>query len=202
MRTYRLVAAVIVALVVLPRAVPADEVRFYQKDGVTYREIRRTVERPVVDVQLQEQKETIYRQQVETEPRVVSQPVAVPVTTYYCQRRVHGWWSPGQPSSVTYRWVPRTHWEWRLATIQVPVTRIEWVPETRTVKRPVRKLRIETEQRVDRVAIGRPPTRRTAANLPNQRSAGANRYGGIWRLENDPPRFSTRPPAAGQPLRR
>ena len=61
MRYCQLLALALVtsSLTALPAA--ADEVRYYVENGVTYRETRRMVRRPVVETQWQETAQTVYR---------------------------------------------------------------------------------------------------------------------------------------------
>ena len=59
----------------------ADEVHYYQENGVTYRETRRYVTRPVVETKTQQTTRTVYKEEAYTENRDVAKTTWVPVTS-------------------------------------------------------------------------------------------------------------------------
>lgn len=189
-----------VAILVLPLAVMADEVRYFQRDGVTYRETRQTIRRPVVETQMQPREETVYREQVATEMRDNPRTVFIPVTQYVYEPRVHNLLNPFSPTYIAYHPVPRTYWETRTETVRVPVTYREVVPETRVVQTPVTSLRFVEEEKVDVVAVSPP----AAPLLPQGQTpaviARRDQIGGVLRLEGDPPRYGSRGVAAPSSL--
>ena len=176
----------------------ADDVRYYQQNGVTYRETRTVVKQPVNDVQYRDLQQTIYRNRYTTEMRNVVRNGYVPVTRYTWEPRWHGQWNIFQGPHLAYHLVPYTNWENRQQTIQVPTTRREVVPETRTVRVPQTNLRYEDRVQVTRVPVGpsAPHVSSAAAQHPTpifrppmQNVDQREVYGGIARLDGDPPRY-------------
>ena len=178
----------------------SEDVRFVQENGITYRVTRRTVEKPITELRTRREQQTIYRREVKTEQKDFNYQVWVPVTNYVYHPKVEGWWNPFQENRVVPRWVPRTTWQPELRKATIPVMSAHWVPETQTVQRPFRILRIDTKEEVERVAIGRTPGGTTVSSNPPRRFTG--RIGGIARLDGDPPRQSTRPALSGGTVRR
>ncbi len=192
--------------------VTAEEVRYVQQNGITYRETRRTVHEPAADVVWEDQRRTVYREQFTTEMRDTVRTTYVPVTQYQYELRRPGWWNPFREPELAYHLVPRSHWEARTETVRVPLTYREYVPETQVVRVPVRSLRFVEQEKIDRVAVSPPapampmPTNSIAPNVapaipaPSQPAASiANRspLGGVLRLDSDPPRYGTSVPAGG-----
>jgi hypothetical protein len=166
------------------------EVRFYEQDGVTYRETRGLVRRPVSETRIEQREETVYRARYSTQSRETTQTVYTPVTRFYWEARWHGWWNPFQDPYLAYHAVPYTAWHARQQAVRVPLTQRDLVPEKRTVGVPVTRLRFVEKEAVSRVAV-RPRTTRIASTPPAAPQAGAGVMGGITRLEGDPPRYGT-----------
>ena len=164
-----------------------SEVRFYQQDGVTYRETRAVVRRPVSQTRVEQREQTVYRPRYSTDMRHTTQSVYTPVTQFYWEARWHGWWNPFQEPYVAYHAVPYTSWQARQQSVRVPVTGRELVPEKQTVRVPVTTLRFVEKEEVSRVAI-RP---RPASPPRTVRQTRDGPIGGIARLEGDPPRYGT-----------
>lgn len=169
----------------------AGDVRFYEEDGVTYRETRVRVRRPVSETRYEERQETVYRPRYTTDIRDATQTYYAPVTRYQWEARWHGWWNPFQDPYVAYHLVPYTYWQTRQQTIQVPQTKSEWVPETRTVRKPITTLRFVEKEEVSRVAVNPQPRRSTASSAPAVAQGVQKPIGGVARLEGDPPRHGT-----------
>jgi hypothetical protein len=182
-----LAAAVVVCLVGAPSA-GGDEVRYYEEDGITYRETRRIVRRPICETQMRQSTQTVYREQRSSELRDTCRTWWSPVTEYRCEAHWVGRWNPFAEPYMAYRMVPRTHWECRTEVVQVPVTSRRLVPETRTVRVPVTTRRMVTEEVISRVAVGgwRPGTPPILSPTPT--SSRPEQIGGVARLEKDPPR--------------
>lgn len=123
--------------------------------NIVYRQVTRTVERPVVDTKIETQEQTVFRPQTVQETRPETQTVLVPVTQYELESHVEGRWNPFRQPTVAYRSVPKTRWEARSHTVNRTATRTEWVPEKRTVEVPHRIVRMEREQKVDYEVVGR-----------------------------------------------
>ena len=167
-----------------------SEVRYYQQDGVTYRETRATVRRPVSETQIQEHQQTVYRPRYSTHIHQASRTVYTPVIQYHWQARWYGWWNPFQEPYVAYDLEPYTYWQARQETFRMPVSQQELVPEQRTVRVPVTTLRFVEKEEVWRVAIV-PPGQAASSPPPPVQTAEGGPIGGIARLDGDPPRQGT-----------
>jgi hypothetical protein len=187
MSTGQLIAVATLLCLVGARSAGGDEVRYYEEGGITYRETRQTVRRPICETQMRQSTQTVYREQTSCELRDTCRTWWSPVTEYCCEAHWVGRWNPFAQPYLAYRMVPRTHWEHRTETVQVPVTCRRLIPETRTVQVPVTTRRIVTEEVISRVAVG---GRRTAPPIlsPTPTSARPERVGGLARLDKDPPR--------------
>lgn len=163
--------------------------RYFEKDGVTYRETRQVVQRPVTTTRYETRQTTVYRPQYRTELRDTYRAYQVPVTEYQWVTRMRGRWNPFVRPYLSHELVPVTRWECRSEVQQVPVTAAEWVPETRTVQVPVTTQRMAQEEVIRRVVVDGRPSRGQAV-------------GGIAQLEGDPPRQSTGWRAAQQSILR
>jgi len=175
-----------VVLLLTATPVLAQEARFYEQDGQTWRESRRTVSRPIREVDYAPQSETVYETRYRTEMQSFSRPVYVPTTQYQWVPRWHGRWRIFQGPHLAYHLVPQTVWSVQRNDYQLPTTRVESVPITRTVQVPRTELKFVEKEEVTRVPVGPP---RTIASRPvtDEYSSGAI-YGGVARLEGDPPR--------------
>ena len=169
-------------LVAIGESRAAETVRFYEKDGVTYRETRSVTQRPLWETRTEARTETVYREHVKTDFRNVERTTLVPVTE--CQAKpywVHRW-NPFRQPYLSYRVVPRTTLQARREVVNQPVISRNWVPETRTVHVPVQRQRMVQEEVVSRVVVGGHTPSTAVASRPA--SVGA-------RLENDPPRTAS-----------
>jgi hypothetical protein len=188
---YRVGLAAFVAAWVWSNGSAAEDVRYYEKDGVTYCETRRIVEERVPETRLEERSQTVYRSEPTTEMKETVRTSWNPVTEYTWEAFWVGRWNPLVQPYLAYRYVPRTRWEQKTETVQTPVTTVRVVPETKTVQCPVTTYRTVQKEVITRVAVSPRP----AGNLPqgNQAPMLAQRQqvGGVRRLDNDPPRYGT-----------
>ncbi len=184
-RAFVLVATVLSVAVVAN--LKADDVRYYQgDDGRTYRETRRVVKRPVSKTRMEEREIPIYREQLTTRYVDTQRSYVTPVTEYHWETHLKGRWNPLVTPYFQQRLVPRTRWETRTASTQVPVVRREMVAGTRTERFPVTSRHFVEEEQISRVAINDGP----ASGDPFASSTSVARrqqIGGV-KLENDPPR--------------
>lgn len=183
----------------------ADEVRYFEEDGVTYQETRRVVRRPVVETYLEPRQQTVYRDKFDTTLKQTERKYMAPIVEYQWQPH---WVNPINPfaqSYVAYRWVPVTRWVERTELVRIPETKHEVVPEQITVNVPVTRQRYAEDEYVSRVAIGVKPQGGSVASAPRgSEVAGpvsspsvARRevVGGVRRLDSDPPRSGDWRPA-------
>ena len=171
----------------------ADEVRFYEKDGVTYRETRSVTQRPLWETRTETRNETVYREQVKTDFRNVERTSLTPVTECKWQPYWAHRWNPFREPYLAYRQVPSTTLQARREIVNQPVVTRNWVPETRTVQIPVQRQRLVQEEVISRVVVGgHTPTTAVAVGAP----------AGGQRLDNDPPRTASAWRAAGSSVMR
>lgn len=165
-------------------ALAQDNVRYYQDGGVTYREVRRVVQRPVVETRLEQRQQTVYQPQYTTETVPTTRTVYTPVTEYRWEPRWHNTWNPFSSPYVAYHLTPSTRWDARSEQSQQTVTRYNVVPQTQTVQVPVTTQRVVNEEIVSRMPVQTPPPGVVTTEVARQT------VGGISKLENDPPRDS------------
>ncbi len=167
----------------------ADDVRFYEENGVTYRETKRTVQRPISETHYEDRSQTVYAEQLKTQSQTMQRVVQTPITEYVWEPYWVNRFNPFVEPTQSYRYVPRVRWESRVEQIQVPVTQREVVPQQQTVKVPITTQRMASEEQVTKVAISarpvNPATGATTAVAQQSQPAGGAR------LDSDPPRGAT-----------
>ena len=186
----------------------ADEVKYLDEDGITYRETTQTTQRPVHHTTMQQRDVTYNRERYTTELQEVQRTYQVPITEYVWKPETHRSWNPFEPPYVAYRMVQQTRYETRSETVKIPVAKREVVPEKITQTVPVTTQRIAQEKVVTRVAIG--PSGSRTGGAANMAAGGANGsgspgamatssgaagpandgMGGMAKLDNDPPKQS------------
>jgi len=195
----RALASLLTTILLAPIPSPANEdrsktslmeqVRYYEKDGVTYCETRRAVDQRVPETRLETRTETVYRTQTVTQNQEVLRVYWTPVTEYRCEAYWVNRWNPFAEPYLGYRYVPRTRWEQKSEMVKVPVTVCQMVPETRTVQVPVTSYRTVQRDVVSQAPITRNPNPSLTAARSAPVVARQQQVGGIRRLDNDPPRY-------------
>lgn len=208
MLTRQLAALAVVTTLLGSSIAAGDEVRYYEKDGVTYRETRQVVQRRIPEVTYAEQAQTVYRDQCVTETKDTVRTSWTPVTEYRMQQRLVGRWNPFIQPYFVYENVPTVRWEARSEVVPVQTASRQLVPETRIVRTPVTSWRTVEEEVISRVAVSTSPSTSSAlAALPSRstnvveagplvpvripESARGESIGGLSRLDSDPPRQGT-----------
>ncbi len=182
------------AIALLPLALSgtarADEVRDYEENGVTYREVRRKVTEPVTEIHCVEQQQTTgYREQVNLQMTDQARSFVVPVTEYRLESHWRGRFNPFVQPYLEQRVVPYTHWETRVETVKVPVASRQLLPVTTTVRVPVTTQKmVERNVVVSRVAISGQPTQPIRASsdpfaAPTTTPAPVQQFGGVARYD-------------------
>jgi hypothetical protein len=189
----------IVASFFLLSSAAADQVRYYQQNGITYCETRRTVQRPVYETTMQQTTRTVYKDQYYTETKDVTQTYWNPETTYRAETYWVGRWNPFVEPYLATDWVPQTCWRQQTQTVKMPITCRRVVPEVQQVQTPVTTQKLVSQDYVvSLVAVGGPVPRGITppVGAPMQSYAGAagsiyngEQIGGIARLSQDPPRY-------------
>ena len=167
----------------------ADEVRYYEKDGVTYCETRCTVQQRVPESRMEERTKTVYREELATETRKTQRDYWAPVTDYRWESFWVGRWNPLAEPYLAYKYVPHTRWEKRTEVVDVPMPVRRMVPETRTVRQPVAGFKTVQREEVVSLAVvggGGPKAPYWATGTPML--AQRPQIGGLSRLDNGPPR--------------
>lgn len=160
-----------------------DSVRYYEKDGVTYREVRTIRKRPTVETRYEQRERTVYREQVEHDTHTSVRSYLTPVTEYQLQPRWHNVLNPFAAPHVAYHYVPVTRWETRTEEVRRPIVKRSLVPEQTVVNVPVTEHRMVDEEVVTRTAVHRGGLAGSAANV-----AARPIIVGGQQLTNDPPR--------------
>ena len=169
------------------------------EDGRMYHVTRQTTNRTVPVTEYQTRQEKVYRPRTTTEYRSYATSHYAPVTEYRWVSRQRGLLNPFIQPYWTHQLEPFTRWEYRPATVQMPVARTDWVEEQRTVQVPVTTYRTVQEETIQRYAVAAPtgtPAATSAAPLVASGSSDNLRWGGE-RLDRDPPRTATNVYAPG-----
>lgn len=206
----RAVRIILAALVCLASGVVAvaQETRFYEENGVTYRETKQKVQRPIAETRWDNQQRTVYREKVTCNCADVQRSYYLQVNDAQWEPYIANRWNPFAQPYVAQRLVPRSRWELRTDTVRVPNPRRELVPEVVTVRVPTATTRVVEEEYISRVAVStRPvgagatavaatpnngqPTLATRPASPGMATAMGSAIGGVARLDSDPPRASS-----------
>ena len=159
----------------------------YGQNGSNYQNVTQTLRTPVAATHMEEQEQTVYRQQIETQIYKSQRNVLVPITEYQWTPKMHGRLNPFRPATVSYSLVPQTRWQMHTQTVQTPVTRTQWVPEKRLVQIPVTTLRIENREQL----VRRPAAAQSVPLVRQAMAISSNTIGGVARMESDPPRHGS-----------
>jgi hypothetical protein len=150
----------------------ADDVRYFEKDGVTYQETRRVVKRPVVESHLEARESTVYRDKYTTEVQDTPRTIPVAITEYHWVPVWRHSWNPFAPPYLAYQMVPQTRWETRSDTVKTSVVRRQVVPEKIVQQVPVTTQRVVEDEIISRVAMpSRPPGVNTQIAAPSAASS-------------------------------
>lgn len=155
----------------------ADDVRYYEKDGVTYCETRRVVQQRVPQTRVEQRPQTLYREQYTTEVRDSVRTSWTPVTEYQTETVLVGRWNPFVDPYYEYHTVPTVRWERKTEVVKTPVTCRKLVPETKTVACPVTTWQTVDKEVISRFAVtGRPSAANVAskaASVPSTSTASS-----------------------------
>ena len=148
----RRLVTIIAALVTLAAEGTAIAQVTYENrpDGFRYQVV--TTPRQIAVTETRQQQITSYRQQVTTETVQHQQLYTVPVTQYQVVSRLNGRWNPFVTPYWTHHYEPVTTYQQQVATVNIPVSRVAWAPETRTVDQPVTTYR--TANQINYIPIG------------------------------------------------
>jgi hypothetical protein len=188
------IAATLVLTAMIAPSVRADEVTYFEKDGIKYQKIRQVNQRPITELRYEQQQSTAYRERYTTDLQESHRTYQVPVTE---QQWVPGYqrsWNLLAPPVLSYRLMPVTRWETRSETVRIPITKREVYPETVTHQVPKYSTRYAEEETVRHVAIGT-----TANGTP---SVARSESTGLAAPEGEAPREGSTDWRGGLELRR
>lgn len=197
----RMILAALTTGVFLLTAARGEE-RYYVENGVTYRETRERVQRPITEIVQQPTTRTVYREQYRTDFTDTVHVTSKPVTEWRLESYWRGRYNPFVEPQMAQRWVKRKRYETQTQTIRQPVLRRELVAENRTEQVPVVTQRMVDEEVVRRVAVAptppasitAPPTSITAPGSADPFTGASDAVargvaiGGISRLDGAPSR--------------
>ncbi len=141
----------------------APQVTEEVRDGIKYQVTRQVVEQSVPTTVMQDRQQTVLTQQVTTESIAHQQVYTVPVTQYEMVGTLHGRWNPFVEPYWTYEMQPVTYYQEQVANVQIPMNKVTWVPQTKTVQVPVTEFRNAEREIVTRVAMNAGESARTFA---------------------------------------
>lgn len=124
-------AVVLVMLCGTSHQVGAQQLRYFERNGITYREVLGS---PAV-AQIPQSvacPPLVYRPQFYFETHQVLRSYWVPVTEYRWETRWVNWWNPFAEPYQELRYVPVIRWEYRTEIAEMPVTCQRWVAEPAT----------------------------------------------------------------------
>ncbi len=155
-------------------------VRYFEHNGVTYREVREVHRRPVWGYEWESQTRTVYQPQRDVEQRTINRQVAVPRQRTVEQVRWHNRFNPlARPYPVRVK-VPTVEYEWTTQQVTVPVESVRMVPVEQTVQVPVWREKLVDEPIVRHAAV--PVTAVARQPPPSRASAGPDKV--TKKLEN------------------
>ena len=190
------IATISTTLLTHPSARAADAAGYYTdpSTGIVYRQVTKTVERPVVETRMETQQQTQLRPQTVTESKPEVRTLYTPVIEYQWEPRLEGRWNPFRQPTVAYRHVPRARWQAQQQVVNRTQTRTEWVAENRTVQVPKRLTRIEREQKIDYEPVGRVAPQRAPSDVSNGLASRLRPMDSGTRIEPlSTPRYYTSP---------
>lgn len=171
--------AVLLLFCASPPPAAAQDV-YIEQNGVLFREQRYVERRPVTRWQWEERPEVIYREEFVTTFREDWRTIQVPVAV-------------ANPNGGP----PLQRWETRSQIVRSPVVTRQLIPETRTVRVPVRKLGFVGEERIARVPLG--PTPNSVAYPPAGMPTAASWPGVPGGYPGSYPGGPAVPPPGGSP---
>lgn len=176
----RMIVASLALGAILSATLRADEVEYFEQNGVRYQKIRQVTQKPISETRYEARQYTTYHPRYTTDMQESVRTYQVPVTEQQ--------WVPGYqrtlnifaPPVLSYRLVPVTRWETRSETVRVPITRQDYVAQQRVEQVPITTQRLVQDTHEHVIAIG--PSASGAPLVANSNSA----MGGS-RLDNSQP---------------
>jgi hypothetical protein len=146
-----------------PTVSSAPVVNEVVRDGIKYRETRQVVEQMMPVTTMQDQQQRVMTPKVSTETVAHQQVYSIPVTQYEVVPVLHGRWNPFIEPYYTYETQLVTRYQEQMVNVQIPVTKSEWVAETKTVQVPITEYKMAKQEIVTTVALTGGDTNKTFA---------------------------------------
>lgn len=125
-----------------------------EENGIRYRVTKQITKRPIYETKVEQQQQTVYREQYNTQFQTSYRTYLVPITEYRMEPYVANRWNPFAAPYTAYRYVPVTRWETRQEPISVPIVRRDWVPQQQTVHIPRTTTTMVEDEVVSKIALG------------------------------------------------
>jgi hypothetical protein len=113
---------------------------------------------------MKDQQQTVMTPKVSTETVAHQQVYSIPVTQYEVVPVLHGRWNPFIEPYYTYETQLVTRYQEQIVNVQIPVTKSQWVTETKTVQVPVTEYKMAKQEIVTTVALSGGDTNKTYAS--------------------------------------
>jgi hypothetical protein len=162
------------AQVITPTPGSAPEVKEEMINGVRYQVTRQVVQQQMPVTVMRDQTQTVLTQQVTTETIPHQQVYTVPVTQYEMVATLHGRWNPFVEPYYTYEMQPVTYYQEQVASVQIPMSKVTWVPQTKTVQVPVTEYKMGEREVITRVALTGGESNKTYAAQPSANQTVTN----------------------------
>ncbi len=147
----------LLALALAALATPAafaDDVRYFEENGIQYRETTQVIQRPITETKYQPHETTSASPRYTTDMQETVRTYQVPVTEQQWVPGLQRTWNVFAPPVLSYRLMPVTRWETRTETVRLPRTKVEYVQTKQVQHVPITNTRIAEERIVRREAIG------------------------------------------------
>lgn len=182
---HRQFIAVFVATLALTQVAQAQQVET-DPSGKQWQVSRYTTKQLVPDSRVEERPYTVYTEHVSTELHPTYRNVYTPVVEYTWEPYMANRWNPFAQPTVAYRYVPHTRWDVHTEETQIPVTRRDMVPVTRTAQVSVVGQKWVDVEHTTKVAL--------SSSDPFSGTATASRpasIGSTGALSSDPPKTTS-----------
>jgi hypothetical protein len=191
--------ALLPATLLLATVAAAQEVKYVEENGVTYKETRHVIKRTLPETRVEQQERVVYRDRYTTDLVPSERRYMAPVTEYRWEPQWVTPWNPFAAPYVTYRWVPVTKWVEKTELVKIPQSRHEQVPEKITLNVPVTSHKSAEEVYYSRVPISVKPSTTPGPASPatgegDESVARRNTFS--RRYDDNPPREGDWRPAA------
>ncbi len=165
-------------------------------NGVKHQVTRHVVKTQMPVTVMQDRQQTVHTPKVSTETITHKQVYSVPFTQYEVVPVLQNRWNPFEEPYYTYETQLVTRYQEQVVDVQIPVSKTEWVTETKTVQVPVTEYRMGEREIVTRVALTGGETGKTFASTQPTTAAPAS----LQPLTQSNNAIASQQPAANYPV--